>query len=189
MPASSSRHCERSEAIQCCAHPLWIATSPAAPRNDGTSSLRSFAVSRETIFGTRRREGAKRVGVRKYIVAFASLALITSPLQAEESVDVLTSKGLTLYRSCVVSEAMRLDDGKETAIALAGAALMACRAARVQMGEIMTSYVIHKTPQLPKTVENRASAEDAAAMQMDTIDKYVTKRAVLEVLEARKLGK
>jgi hypothetical protein len=38
--ASLTRHCEHSEAIQSGAWTLWIAASPAAPRNDeGAISL------------------------------------------------------------------------------------------------------------------------------------------------------
>ena len=59
MPASSSRHCERSEAIQAGARPLWIATSPAAPRNDGIGAvalLHGFVASCESNFCAQRHE-------------------------------------------------------------------------------------------------------------------------------------
>jgi len=59
-----NRLCERSETIQSGVRASWVATSPAAPRNDGTGCiafLRGFVASCESSFCTRRREGTKKV--------------------------------------------------------------------------------------------------------------------------------
>jgi len=59
---SRERLCERSEAIQSGVRASWIATSPAAPRNDGTGCiafLRGFVASCESNFLAQRHEGTK----------------------------------------------------------------------------------------------------------------------------------
>ena len=73
MSAGSSRHCERSEAIQAGARPLWIATSPAAPRNDGIGNLRDFVASCESNFCAQRHEGTKSFLERALLFIFKAL--------------------------------------------------------------------------------------------------------------------
>ena len=99
VPALSSRHCERSDAIQGGARTLWIATSPAAPRNDGIGNLRGFVASCESKFFARRHEGTK--GTSQPVLAF--------PIKALGSADWFYPKPFPKGEG--LPESLRLDGG------------------------------------------------------------------------------
>ncbi|VWX60824.1 hypothetical protein [Sphingorhabdus sp. 109] len=76
------RHCERSEAIQSGMRASWIATSPAASRNDGAGNiafLRGFVASCESNFGAQRHEGTKSFPERVLVFILKALCTVVSP--------------------------------------------------------------------------------------------------------------
>ena len=103
----------------------------------------------------------------------------------EQSPDKLTQQALWTYRSCVSSEAVRLDDRRESATVLADSGLVSCSEARSSMTKIIATTILMRTTSPPGTNAEKLSAMSAARGEMVELDKYVKGKAVLAVLEAR----